>query len=164
MSQIISHTPTWVFVIFFVLLALGLMQSKEREVKVFTVFILPIAMLAFSIFGVYSAVDISLLTVGLWGLGLLATLFIGIKLAYPKLVCFSSQNNQLTIPGSWVPLILMMAIFMTKFFVGFAMARDLPIIDEIIFMALLSLLYGVFSGIFLSRGFVMFKAVKHQAS
>ncbi|NRA61380.1 MAG: hypothetical protein HRU25_10825, partial [Psychrobium sp.] len=119
------------------------------------------AMLAFSIFGVYSAVDTSLLTVGLWGLGLLITLFIGINLAYPKSVSFSSQNNRLTIPGSWVPLVLMMAIFLTKYFVGFAIARDLPIIDDLIFVALLSVLYGVFSGIFLSRGFVMFKATQN---
>ena len=57
----------------------------------------------------------------------------------------------------------MMAIFFTKYFVGFAVARELSIVNDHIFIVLLSLLYGAFSGIFLSRGFVMFKASKTPA-
>ena len=163
MSELISHTPTWVFAIFFTLLVLGFIQSKERIVKVKTVFILPIAMIIFSFFGVSSVFGLSILTMSLWALGLVTTLVIGLKLAYPSLVSFSDQSNKLTIPGSWVPLFFMMAIFFTKYFVGFAVARELPIVNEHIFIVLLSLLYGAFSGIFLSRGFVMFKASKAPA-
>ena len=160
MSELISHTPTWVFAIFFILLVLGFIQSKDRIVKVKTVFILPIAMIIFSFFGVSSVFGLSILTMGLWIMGLVTTLVIGLKLAYPRLVSFSQQNNKLTIPGSWVPLFFMMAIFFTKYFVGFAVARELTIVNEQIFIVLLSLLYGAFSGIFLSRSFVMFKTSK----
>jgi len=163
LSELISHTPTWVFAIFFTLLVLGFIQSKERIVKVKTVFILPIAMIIFSFFGVSSVFGLSILTMSLWGMGLVTTLVIGLKLAYPRLVSFSEQSNKLTIPGSWVPLFFMMAIFFTKYFVGFAVARELPIVNEHIFIVLLSLLYGAFSGIFLSRGFVIFKASKASA-
>jgi len=30
--QILSHTPAWVFVLFFVLLVFGLMQTRTRKV------------------------------------------------------------------------------------------------------------------------------------
>jgi hypothetical protein len=163
LSALISHTPTWVFAIFFTLLVLGFIQSKERIVKIKTVFILPIAMIIFSFFGVSSVFGLSILTISLWGIGLATTLVIGLKLACPRLVSFSEQSNKLTIPGSWVPLFFMMAIFFTKYFVGFAVARELPIVNENMFIILLSLLYGAFSGIFLSRGFVMFKASKASA-
>jgi len=163
LSELISHTPTWVFAIFFTLLVLGFIQSKERIVKVKTVFILPLAMIIFSFFGVSSVFGLSILTMSLWVMGLVITLVIGLKLAYPKLVSFSEQSNKLTIPGSWVPLFFMMAIFFTKYFVGFAVARKLPIVNEYIFMVLLSLLYGAFSGIFLSRGIVVFQASKAPA-
>jgi len=53
-----------------------------------------------------------------------------------------------------------MAIFFTKYFVGFAVARELPVINEQLFVVLLSLLYGAFSGVFLSRSFIMFKVSK----
>jgi len=160
LSELISHTPTWVFAVFFTLLILGFIQSKERVVKVKTVFILPIAMIIFSFFGVSSVFGLSLFTISLWLLGLAITLVVGLKLAYPKLVSFSVQSNKLKIPGSWAPLLLMMAIFFTKYFVGFAVARELPVINEHLFVVLLCLLYGAFSGVFLSRSFVMFKISK----
>ena len=160
MSELISHTPTWVFAVFFTLLALGFIQSKERVVKVKIIFILPIAMILFSLFGVYSVFGLSWFTISLWFLGLAITLVIGLKLAYPKLVSFSVQSNKLKIPGSWVPLFFMMGIFFTKYFVGFAVARELPVVNEHLFVVSLCLLYGAFSGVFLSRSFVMFKTSK----
>jgi len=160
LSQIISHTPTWVFVVFFALLVLGFKQSKPRAVKVKTVFILPLAMTLFSLFGVYSVYGITLLSLVLWCFGLVLALMLGLKFAYPKLVSYSALNNKLSIPGSWAPLALMMAIFFTKYFMGFAVARDLPIINDMIFIALISMLYGAFSGTFLARCVVMFRASK----
>ncbi|MCI2284513.1 hypothetical protein L3081_15355 [Colwellia sp. MSW7] len=106
MSQLISHTPTWVFVVFFTLLVLGYVQTKERNIKVRTVFILPIAMIIFSFFGVYSVFGVTTLTMGLWIIGLIITFILGVKLAYPKLVLFSKPDNKLTVPGSWAPLFL----------------------------------------------------------
>lgn len=55
---------------------------------------------------------------------------------------------------------IMMTIFFTKYFVGFAVSREFPLVNAHIFVILLSLLYGAFSGIFLSRRFVMFKVSK----
>ncbi|MCI2282936.1 hypothetical protein L3081_05445 [Colwellia sp. MSW7] len=160
MSELISHTPTWVFAIFFTLLVLGFIQSKERIVKVNSVFILPISMVVFSLFGVLSVFGITISAMGFWITGLIVALIWGIKLAYPKLVSFSAQNKRLTIPGSWAPLIFMMAIFFTKYIVGYAVARELAIVNEFMFMATINILYGAFSGVFLSRSFVMFKASK----
>lgn len=160
MSELISHTPTWVLVVFVILIILGFIQGKKRTVNVNTVLILPISMIVFSLFGVLSAFGLSTLTLSLWGIGLIITLIVGIKLAYPKLVRFSKQTNKLIIPGSWVPLFFMMSIFCTKYFIGFAVARELPIINEQTFIILLSLLYGAFSGIFLSRAIIILRASK----
>ncbi len=157
MSEIIKHTPVWVFIVFFTLLSLGLLQTKERDVNVNTVFLLPLAMIIFSLFGVYSVFGLSFLPISLWLLGLILTFVIGLKLAYPKHVSFSQKDRKLHIPGSKTPLIFMMTIFFTKYFVGFAYARNLPIVDEFMFLVILCLSYGVFSGVFLSRSIVMFK-------
>jgi hypothetical protein len=158
LSQLMSQTPPWVFAVFMMLLVLGLLQSKPRTVAVKTVLILPLAMLLFSLFGVYSAFQLSFSTIGGWGIGFALALWGGLKLAQPKQVRFSVQDNQFTIPGSWTPLALMMAIFMTKFFVGFAIARHLSIIDQQSFSMAVAVLYGAFSGIFVARGLVMYQA------
>jgi len=146
--------------VFFALLVLGFKQSKSRVVKVKTVFILPLAMTLFSLFGVYSVYGLTLINLVFWGLGLILALVLGLKLAYPKLVSYSALDNKLSIAGSWAPLALMMAIFFTKYFMGFALARGLPIINDMVFITCISLVYGVFSGTFLARSLVMFKASK----
>ncbi|MBU2223565.1 MAG: hypothetical protein KKB00_05955, partial [Gammaproteobacteria bacterium] len=71
---------------------------------------------------------------------------------------YSKTDQQLTIPGSWVPLCLMMAIFFTKYVVGVAVARDLPIVQQQMFLVVISSLYGACSGVFLGRSLVMFQA------
>ena len=160
MQDVITHTPLWVFAVFFSLLALGLTQRQPRVVKLRTIFILPLAMIIFSLMGVIAAFDIALMTIGLWIIGFFVTTAVGIKLAFPKSVVFSKQQETLTIPGSWVPLLLMMAIFFTKYLVGFASASASPMLDNTLNIAFICMLYGIFSGIFLSRCLVMYKVSK----
>jgi hypothetical protein len=52
----------------------------------------------------------------------------------------------------------MMAIFFTKFAVGITLARELPIAGDPAFVEAVSLCYGVFSGIFLARAAVVWRA------
>ncbi|EAR59557.1 DUF6622 family protein [Neptuniibacter caesariensis] len=163
MSEIIQNTPVWVFLIFGVLVVLGLFQAKTREVSVKAIFVLPLAMIIFSLFGVYSVFGLKLAVICLWGLGLSIMTLIGVKLGFPKSVAYSQERNKLIIVGSWTPLLFMMAIFFTRYFVGFATARELPIIHEMYFALAIGLAYGAFTGVFLSRSLVMFKAYKQAA-
>ncbi len=113
MFEIISHTPTWVFVVFFTLLIIGYQQSKSRVVKLKMVFVLPVLMTVFSYLGVSSVFGIAFYSLGIWLIGLLSAFVIGIKLAYPRNVEYLAAQGQLSVPGSWLPLVLMMAIFLT---------------------------------------------------
>jgi uncharacterized membrane protein len=153
--SILSHTPTWVFAVFITLLVLGFLQSKPRTVKVRNVFLLPTAMVLFSFFGIFSVVGPSLVILGSWLAILIIATMIGYKLFQANAVHFSFQDNHLSLPGSWIPLLIMMAIFFTKYVVGVAVAKELPMVNELMFAIVLSVLYGSFSGIFLSRCLVM---------
>ena len=53
--EIITHTPTWVWGIFALLLWLGLSQSVDRQVTLRRVILLPIAMTGLSLHGTFSA-------------------------------------------------------------------------------------------------------------
>jgi hypothetical protein len=53
--------------------------------------------------------------------------------------------------GSWTPLALMMAIFLTKYVVGVASALKPDLLITMQFIVLLSILYGIFSGVFIGR-------------
>jgi len=156
--EIINHTPSWVFGLLAVLVVFGYLQSKDREVKVVAVFILPVAMTLLSILGVSSAFGLALVPTGMWLLGVLLCLGLGLKLAKPQGVSYCADSQKLSIPGSWLPLVLMMAIFVTKYMVGVVVARQLPMLELVEFMLAISLAYGCFSGIFISRAVVMLRA------
>lgn len=160
MIEILKRTPPWVFLLFFVLLALGYVQSKDRKVSRRNISILPIVMVGLSFYGVLSAFGLAPVAVVCWALGVAITVSLGVKLAGPRGVTWSMEAQVFSVPGSWLPLTLMMAIFFTKYAVGVAVARRLPVVGEPIFVSLVSLCYGLLSGVFLARAIVISQSAK----
>ncbi len=158
--EIIKHTPTWVFILFGLLLSLGYSQTKNRKVTLKKVCILPVIMivlLLFSISSVFGIIPISLIV---WFIGGSISLFLGLKLAFPKNIEYNNLEKAFYIPGSWVPMILILTIFSIKYFVGVVVAEHLAIVHQIAFIITISLIYGFLSGIFVSRSIVMLKSKK----
>jgi len=150
LTEIISHTPTWVFILFFTLIFLGYRQSKTRTVNLRALLILPIAMTIFSIIGVKSAFDLHMLSIVAWLVGITLSFLVSIKIPLAK-AKFLSEDNSFQIPGSWLPLILMMAIFWVKYIVAVLLAKELAVTETVSFVISVSFLYGSFSGIFAAR-------------
>jgi hypothetical protein len=55
LTQIVAHTPVWVWGILILLLALGLMQAKTRRLTIQRVSVVPLVMLAYSFYGCIAA-------------------------------------------------------------------------------------------------------------
>ena len=151
MIQIISHTPIWVFILFFVLVIFGFLQTRKREVKFITSFILPIGMVILSFVGVLSSFGFELLPVILWGLGVLALSFISYKVIPLKGVVYDPERGMFSIPGSWLSFIVVMAIFFTKYSVAVIKETNVSLAHSVTFTLILCLAYGAFSGFFVSR-------------
>ena len=156
--EILKRTPLWVFVLFFILIALGYFQSKGRTVSRRRVSVLPVAMIALSFYGVLSAFGVAPVGLVFWALGVALAVGVGVNLAAPQGVTFLRETQSFFIPGSWLPLAFMMAIFFTKYAVGVVLARQLPIASEAVFVASISLCYGLLSGVFLARAMVVWRS------
>ncbi len=156
--EILKRTPPWVFVLFFVLLALGCYQARARTVSRGRLAIIPAAMIGLSFYGVVSAFGIDPIGLACWAAGAAIVIGLGARFAAPHGVAYSPETRSFMVPVSWVPLALMMAIYFTKFAVGVIFARQLPIAREAIFLGLVSLCYGLFSGLFLARAIVVWRA------
>ncbi|MGB5918075.1 MAG: DUF6622 family protein [Arcobacter sp.] len=94
--EIIQHTPIWVFILFVVLFLLGYSQTKNREVKLKRIFILPIAMILLSLFGILSAFGISLISLIVWFVEGVISLIIGLKLSFPKNTKYDKSKDIFT--------------------------------------------------------------------
>jgi hypothetical protein len=149
--EILSHTPRWVFALFFGLIYLGYTQSKARAVSATRLVIIPVAMLGLSFSGAYTTFNASVLALGFWFGAFVLGAATALSFVSVKRVSYSTETQMFSLPGSWLPLSLMMAIFFTKYAVGMLLAQHPELLAQTRFFAIASMAYGFFSGIFLGR-------------
>ncbi len=149
--QILANTPKWVFVLFAALLWLGLSQLLTRRVGLSRITGLAIGMSAFSLYGTVSAfagVPMALLA---WLAGAAAVFALLAGRAAPLGTRYDAATRRFTVPGSAVPLAVMMGIFLTKYAVGITLGMQPAVARDLLFALAVSAVYGAFSGVFAAR-------------
>jgi predicted dienelactone hydrolase len=159
--EIISYTPKWVFGLLGMLVVFGVMQTRTRQVRIQVALILPILMLLLSLTGVLRYIGWQLPALVCWIVGITVVTALSIKLIGKNIAHFDSKNQKLTIEGSWLPLIVILGIFITRYALGVATAMDFRIIHEDYFPLVVSLILGAWSGFFIARGFIFWFATKN---
>lgn len=152
--EILKRTPPWVYVLFFALLGIGLLQARTRVVSVPKALALPIAMV---LLGIYSAFHSSLVASLAWLFAVAIALYLARFFRYPRGIVFDPETRSLSIPGSWAPLVLMMAIYFTKYGVAVALSRHPALAASRFFGASVSAAYGFISGLFLAGAVSVWK-------
>lgn len=160
---IVQHTPTWVWVLLSVLIAFGLWQTRDRKMSLLRVTILPLVMIALSLSGVFSAFGHFPVALGGWAAGVGAALAFGRQIVSARGATWSAQTATLHVPGSWVPLALIVGLFAVKYFVGVQLAMHPARAADAVFAGLCSLAYGGFSGLFLARGIALRSLARRPA-
>lgn len=158
MLQIVAHTPPWVFGLLIGLLVLGLQQTRNRQVNRGLAYVLPVGMVILSLVGVTSNFGAQLLSVSLWLAGLCAMALIGYQWLPVKNLRYLAESNRFYIPGSWIPLVVILAIFFTKYSVAVLYALANPLTTQAAFMPVLCVVYGGFSGYFVARALCLVRA------
>jgi hypothetical protein len=152
--MIVRHTPVWVWGVLAALVALGLSQARDREMSLKRVMIVPLVLLALSAAGVISAfghAPVGGVAVGGWGASLAAALALARHFVAVRGAAWLARSATLQVPGSWLPLVLMIALFGLKYFVGVSLALHPALANDVAFAGACSLAYGAFSGLFLGR-------------
>lgn len=152
--QTLQHIPVWVFALLLGLIALGLQQTRTRHVGKRRLLGFNIALTVFTLVGVVQQwLHTPWLALGLlswaasctlvaWGLGPGATL---------AGASYNAETRRFTVPGSWLPLALFMAIFVCKFVVSMLSATEPEALHSVQAAMGISTLYGFFSGLLIAR-------------
>ncbi|HYW56523.1 MAG TPA: DUF6622 family protein [Polaromonas sp.] len=149
--QILIDTPLWVWGLLAALLVLGISQTRNRSVGLARIVVLPLGMGAFSLYGTISAFDASPTVLGGWAAGLVLLLLVVTQMPRPAGASYNSATRQVHLPGSKVPMALIMGVFLTKYTVGASLMLDPDINANATFALTISTIYGVFTGIFAGR-------------
>ncbi|SDQ96688.1 hypothetical protein SAMN05428982_2671 [Pseudoxanthomonas sp. CF385] len=162
MMQILSHTPLWVFGLFFGLVYLGYLQSRTRQVSRGRLVVLPLAMLAWSLYSVWSTFDAHLTALAAWACAWVAVVASASVRAPSRRAAYDASTKQFTVPGSWVPLALMMGIFFFKYAVAVVHATNPGVLGTTTAVVVVAGTYGLFSGMFMARALRVLAVMKPQ--
>ncbi len=158
---ILQHTPVWVWAILVALLWAGMMQTVARTVTLRRATLLPASMLALSLWGVVSAFGPGP-ALAAWALGGLAAAGGSLHAAGPRGARWSAAGQVFHLPGSWVPLALMLGIFCIKFGVGVSLGLQPGLRVSVGFAPCASLAYGVVSGVFAGRALALWRLARPE--
>lgn len=151
-GPILRHTPTWVWGLLAGLLALGISQLRDRTAGLARVSLLPVAMTILSVWGTFSALGGSPHLTGATAAWLIAAALAFALLAPGRSSAqFHPVRRSYRVPGSAVPLLLIIGIFMVKYVVGVELAMAPQLMRDTQYALTVAALYGAFSGIFLGR-------------
>lgn len=151
-GTILKNTPAWVWGLLAGLTWLGLTQLRDRSASMARVTVMPVAMAAFSVYGTFSAFGNStqfgaVLLSWLAAAALVAALFARTRAP----ATYDAAEGRFFLQGSWVPLAIILGIFMTKYVVGVELAMQPQLARDGQFTLVVGTLYGLFSGVFAGR-------------
>ncbi len=157
---ILQHTPVWVWLLLAALVALGLTQIRARQMTLRRATLLPLIMLALSLFGVLSTFGGHALPLLAWATGAAVSASTARALGAWRGATWSAHAARFDVPGSWLPMALILILFSIKFGVGVNLALHPGLKDVATFSAAASLAYGFFSGLFLARAIAFWSLMR----
>lgn len=149
--QILSHTPVWVFGLLLGLLGLGLMQARTRSVRKAPALLFPAGMIALSVAGIHWSFGFTALAVASWFVAAATATACGYAYLRDKNVLWQKNEGKFFIPGSWVPLAVMMTLFSLKYVHAVMKVIHPDSVAAPVFIGTLSAVYGLLSGYFSAR-------------
>ncbi|HWI78334.1 MAG TPA: DUF6622 family protein [Ramlibacter sp.] len=154
LGPILKNTPVWVWGLLAALVALGLQQVRTRQASLLRVGITPLAMTALAIWGNVSGFGASPLfgwVMLAWLAAAATMLAVSAPLPVPSGTVYDPASRSFRLPGSWWPMALIAAIFLTKYLVGVELAMRPALARDSQYALIVGAMYGLFSGAFIGR-------------
>lgn len=146
---ILTHIPVWVWAILAFLVLMGLRLSRERRMSRLRLMLVPAIFLAYGAWGIENTFGFAATPILAWGAGLLTSLTLVRWSGWPGRA--RVEGGQYVLPGSWIPMGLMLAIFVGKFILGMGLAMNPALALQTDVAIGFSSLFGALSGAFLGR-------------
>lgn len=119
---ILHHTPPWVWVLLAALLVLGLSQLRTRSVSRTRLLVLPAVLVGLGLFATATSFQPAGPALAAWVLALAGGVMLGRQLPRPTGARWDASGRSLLLPGSALPLLVIMAIFALRYTAGVALA------------------------------------------
>jgi uncharacterized membrane protein len=153
---ILKATPMWVWVLLVVLLSVGVQQLRRRTASLPRALAFPSVMLAFALFGLVTGFGAGLPLL-VWALALGALLPLLARLPMTRGATWDSWKEQFTLPGSAVPLGIIVVVFGLKYTVGVKLGFNPALAQDLGFTVPVAALYGAINALLLARAWQLWR-------
>ena len=158
LQQIVLRTPLYVWAILAFLVFRGIVASRDRDVTVTKLAIIPVVMLVLSLqdivakFGDHALAPIfgAWAAWAAWAAGTLAVALLRWTFGSAHLGAGTAPGS-VRIRGSWAPLVAMLAVFMIKYLASVALAIQPGLAGNTAFVVTVCAMFGACNGYFLGQ-------------
>ena len=159
MLQILNEIPFFVWPLLAFLIMGGIKASKGGSVPLVQLIAFPAVFFVWALSSFFDFYGTQLLAILLWIFCLAGGFFLGYSHIQKLKLSFDKQKRSVEMPGSWLPLVLSLAVFSAKFAVGI-MREVLPELNgSLLFLSLELFAAGVL-GVFAGRALGCFLVIK----
>jgi len=148
--QILTHTPLYVWAILALLVHRGMTAMHDRDVEVRKLVMIPAVMVALSLQDMSTQFGLGGWALAAWAAAA-AGMALVLGLAGSERIAAGTVPGQVRVRGSRLPLVMMMAVFFTKYVVSVTVAVAPQLRQETLFACIVCGLFGVFNGWFIGR-------------
>jgi hypothetical protein len=149
-SQVLQHTPIWVWFVLCGITAVGLRQVADRVVTSRRLAITPVALGAYSLWGAVAAFGPHAEVLVAWVMGVALAVVANHWLAWPRQVEYQGDGRY-AVQGSIWPLLSMWSVFAVRYVTTVTLVMHPGWAHGTTFSLLMPAVYGALSGLFLAR-------------
>lgn len=157
LSIALSRVPLWVPALLAALTVLGVVLRRPRTTTPWVQAIVAILMTAYSFTGVLAGFDGATMPALAWLVGVGAAIALGTGALAPRGYEARDGGRSVFVPGSWLPLGLILGIFTVRFALGFAAGTGAPVGSGSAVAIGAALLLGMLSGGFAARALAVWR-------
>ncbi|MBI1835456.1 MAG: hypothetical protein HYR92_06880 [Burkholderiales bacterium] len=150
-SQILSHTSIWVWLLLAALCALGWNQTRTRALSLKRMIIVPLVMLGLSMSSLSNAFGAHVPVLLTWFASMACIAILMRRLRLPSGHAYDAQSQLFTVPGSFVPLVMILSIFVTKYVLAVSLAMQPNLAHQLSFSIGCAAVFGMMNGVFFGR-------------
>jgi hypothetical protein len=154
---IIQSTPGWVWGLLAAVALLGLAQTRTRTLSQGRVTVLPVVLAALSLAGTMGSFGFQAMPLTAWMVGFALVWRCVDHAAHLRNAHGDAATGRVTVPGSWIPLGLILGIFLLKYGSGVSLALHPRLQSDALFAVGVSVASGAFSGAFWGRARILRK-------
>ena len=157
--------PTWVYIIFLLLIYLGIKRCFIRIRTLKQLLILPAGLLYLSLHSLYKLIMMHDITIVIWLVAFSLSLILNIHHVKNHAIRADKKQQLIELPGDWTWLILLLIIFFVEFFINHRVDADPAIVASILFISFTALSSGLVAGISIGTNlgyYIKYLQTKHS--